>query len=99
MYFVYILTNKTNKVMYIGVTNDLKRRLYEHKNELVDGFTKKYHIHKLVYYENYENVKDAILREKKLKGLLRVKKNELVATVNPDWVDLSDKLFPHLFNE
>ena len=60
MYYIYILTNKNDKVMYGGVTNNLKRRLYEHKNELVEGFTKKYHVHKLVYYEAYKNVKDAI---------------------------------------
>ena len=97
MYYVYILTNKSNKVMYIGITNDLQRRLYEHKNELVDGFTKKYHIHKLVYYESHKYVKEAIIREKKLKGLLRIRKNELVETMNPEWIDLSDKLFPNVF--
>ena len=97
MYHVYILTNKSDKVMYIGVTNDLQRRLYEHKNELVEGFTKRYHIHKLVYFESYKNVNDAIFREKKLKGILRVKKNALVESVNPDWIDLSDKLFPGVF--
>ena len=97
MYYVYILTNTSSNVMYIGITNDLKRRLYEHKNELVDGFTKKYHIHKLVYYEAYKDVKDAILREKRLKGLLRIRKNTLVETMNPEWVDLTDKLFPDLF--
>ena len=97
MYYVYILTNKTNKVMYIGVTNDLRRRIYEHKNELVDGFTKKYHIHKLVYYEIYKDINTAILREKKLKGLLRIRKNELVKTINPNWDDLSDKLFPNIY--
>ena len=98
MYYVYILTNKTDKVMYIGVTNDLKRRLYEHKNELIDGFTKKYKTHKLVYYESYMNVKDAIAREKSLKGLLRIRKNELVKTINPNWDDLSNKLFPNVFD-
>ena len=97
MYYIYILTNVTNKVMYIGVTNNLKRRLYEHKNGLVDGFTKRYHIHKLVYYESYRDIKDAILREKRLKGLLRIRKNELVDTANPAWEDLSTKLFPELF--
>lgn len=84
--------------MYIGVTNDLQRRLYEHKNELVDGFTKKYHVHKLVYYETCYEIKDAILREKQLKGLLRIKKNKLVETMNPEWVDLSEELFPNLFS-
>ena len=98
MYFVYILTNKSNKVMYIGVTNDLRRRLYEHKNELGDGFTKRYHIHKLVYYESYKEIRDAILREKRLKGLLRSRKNELVELTNPEWNDLSGKLFPEIFD-
>ena len=88
-YYVYILTNKNNRVMYIGVTNDLERRLYEHKHELVDGFTKRYHVHKLVYYEQTSDVRSAIQREKELKGWLREKKNTLVETMNPDWHDLS----------
>ena len=88
-YYVYILTNKNNRVMYIGVTNDLERRLYEHKHELVDGFTKRYHVHKLVYYEQSSDVRSAIQREKELKGWLRRKKNALVETMNPDWHDLS----------
>ena len=83
--------------MYIGVTNDLQRRLLEHKNELVEGFTKKYHVHKLVYYESYNDVKESIKREKRLKGLLRIRKNELVETINPDWLDLSKNLFPDIF--
>ena len=99
MYYVYILTNKSNKVMYVGVTNNLKRRIYEHKNEIVEGFTQKYHIHKLVYYEEYNYVKDAILREKKIKGLLRKRKNELVEAKNAEWADLSYKLFPDIFRE
>ena len=90
MYYVYILTNKSNKVMYVGVTNDLQRRLYEHKMELVEGFTKRYHVHKLVYYEEYIDVNDAIRREKQIKGFSRSKKNELVATMNPLWRDFSD---------
>ena len=85
--------------MYVGITNDLKRRLYEHKNELLDGFTKRYHVHKLVYYESYKNVKDAIAREKSVKGLLRIRKNELVETLNPTWDDLAKKLFPNAFAE
>ena len=88
-YYVYILTNKNNRVMYIGVTNDLERRLYEHKQELVDGFTKRYHVHKLVYYEQSSDVRSAIQREKELKGWHRRKKNALVETMNPDWHDLS----------
>ena len=97
MYYVYILTNKSNSVMYVGVTNDLKRRIYEHKNELMDGFTKRYHVNKLVYYEQSKDIKNAISREKRLKGLLRIKKNELVESKNPQWEDLSINLFPGLF--
>ena len=87
MYYVYILTNKTDAVMYIGVTNDLRRRLYEHKNEQIEGFTKKYHVHKLVYFEEYSEVNDAIAREKQLKRWVRSKKNWLVETKNPNWDD------------
>ena len=90
MYHVYILTNKSNNVMYIGVTNDLERRLYEHKSELVDGFTKRYHVHKLVYCVEFNDVNDAIRCEKRLKGLSRAKKNALVETINPHWRDLSE---------
>ncbi len=89
-YYVYILTNKSDRVMYIGVTSNLERRLYEHKQELVDGFTKKYHVHKLVYYEQTSDVRAAIAREKELKGWLRAKKNALVETMNPTWRDLSE---------
>lgn len=95
MYYVYILTNKTNNVMYIGMTNNLARRLYEHRHELIDGFTKKYHVHKIVYYEEFQDVKLAIKREKILKSLLRSKKNKLVESKNPNWDDLYDRLFPH----
>ena len=90
-YYVYILTSKTNSVMYVGVTNDLNRRLYEHKNGLVDGFTKKYNIHKLVYCEETQCVEEAIAREKQIKGWKREKKNQLVESVNPNWIDLSDE--------
>ncbi len=87
MYYVYILTNKNDSVMYIGVTNDLPRRIYEHKNEQTDGFTKKYHVHKLVYFEEFYNVDYAIAREKQLKRWVRSKKNWLVQTKNPNWED------------
>ena len=90
MYYVYILTNKTNSVMYIGVTNDLRRRLCEHKNEQIEGFTKKYHVHKLVYVEEYTQIDDAIAREKQLKNWRRSKKNCLVETQNPNWNNLID---------
>ena len=89
MYYVYLLTNWNNQVLYIGVTNNLKRRLYEHQQGLIAGFTKKYHVHKLVYFEMTTDVKAAIAREKQLKGWTRTKKNALVATINPDWCDLS----------
>ena len=87
-YYVYILTNKTNSTLYIGVTNNLQRRIFEHKNELVDGFTKKYHLHKLIYYEITGSVDEAISREKQLKKWNRSKKVELINQVNPDWKEL-----------
>ncbi len=90
-YYVYILTNKSSRVMYIGVTNNLERRVYEHKQELVEGFTKRYHVHKLVYFETTTDVRSAIEREKQLKGWLRARKNALVESVNPEWKDLSDE--------
>ena len=89
-YYVYILTNKGNRVMYIGVTNDLERRVYEHKQELIEGFTKRYHVHKLVYFETTTDVRSAIEREKQLKGWRRARKNELVESMNPEWRDLSE---------
>ena len=89
-YYVYILTNKSNRVMYIGVTNNLERRIYEHKEELVEGFTKRYHVHKLVYFETTTSIRAAIEREKQLKGWLRARKNELVENANPEWRDLSE---------
>ena len=90
MYFVYILTNNSHHSLYIGVTNNLERRLYEHKAELLDGFTKQYHLHKLVYYEETGDVNAAIAREKQLKGWTRKKKDALIASVNPLWEDLSE---------
>ena len=92
MYYVYILTNKSDSVMYVGMTNDLKRRVYEHKFELIEGFTKRYHVHKLVYFEEYSDVNNAIAREKQIKSYSRTKKNWLVKTKNIDFEDLSDKL-------
>lgn len=88
-YFVYILSNNYNTVLYIGVTNNLERRIYEHKNELVDGFSKRYKTHKLVYFEQTSNVEEAICREKQLKGWTRKKKEALINSINPQWQDLS----------
>ena len=89
MYFVYILTNWDDSVMYIGVTSNLPKRLYEHRNGLADGFTKKYHVHKLVYFEHTNDVYSALNREKQLKKWTRAKKNALVINQNPEWRDLS----------
>ena len=91
-YFVYILTNQNNKVMYIGVTNNLIRRIHEHKNKLVDGFTKKYNVDKLVYFEYTTDVYAALEREKEIKKWRRDKKNKLVESENPQWKDLTSKL-------
>ena len=91
-YYVYIMTNKHNKVLYTGITNDLKRRVYEHKEKLVDGFTKKYNITKLVYYEVFEDPENAILREKQIKAGSRQKKIHLINSVNRKWLNLYEEL-------
>jgi putative endonuclease len=88
-YCVYIMTNKTNRVLYTGVTNDLERRVYEHKGKLVEGFTKKYNVNKLIFYEICADIEGAIAREKQIKGWLRRKKVALIESVNPEWRDLS----------
>ncbi len=90
-YYVYILSNSTNSTLYVGMTNDLCRRLYEHKNKLISGFTKKYNIHKLVYFEKTTDVKAAIQREKRLKKWNREWKFELIKTNNPNLNDLSEE--------
>ena len=90
-YYVYILTNWNDRVMYVGVTNDLSRRLYEHRSGVTDGFTKKYRVHKLVFFEQTSDIYAAIAREKQIKGWNRAKKNALVETVNPEWKDLSEE--------
>jgi len=87
-YYVYIMTNNS-KTLYIGVTNDLIRRVYEHKNKLIDGFTKKYNITKLVYYEVFNTIDEAIRREKQLKNWHRKWKINLIESMNKDWTDLS----------
>ena len=89
MYYVYILSNWDDSVLYIGVTSDLMRRLYEHKNHLVPGFTSTYNVYKLVYFEQTSDVHAALEREKQLKKWRREKKNALISKLNPDWVDLS----------
>ena len=92
-YYVYLLTNEHGNVIYTGVTNDLLRRVYEHKNHLDKGsFTAQYNIEKLVYYETTNDVESAIAREKQIKGWNRKRKNKLVESKNPDWKDLYDDL-------
>jgi Predicted endonuclease containing a URI domain len=89
-YYVYFLTNWNNKVIYVSVTNDLNRRIYEHKNKLISGFTKKYNLNKLVYFEETCDINAAINREKEIKKWRREKKDILVNQINPNWQDLSD---------
>jgi len=91
-YYVYILTNKLNSVLYTGVTNDLKKRVYEHKNKMVDGFSKKYNVSKLVYYEVLNDPESAIIREKQIKDGSRQKKINLIDEMNQEWVDLCEKI-------
>jgi putative endonuclease len=91
-YYVYIITNKS-RTLYTGVTGDLARRVYEHKNKLVPGFTKKYNIQYLVYYEMTSSINSAIEREKRIKGWLRAKKIALIDAMNPEWKDLSEEWF------
>jgi putative endonuclease len=91
-YFVYLMTNKNNTVIYTGVTNDLNRRVYEHKEKLVYGFTKKYNVNKLVYFESTNDIYLAIQREKQIKAGSRKKKIELINSINPEWKDLYDDI-------
>jgi putative endonuclease len=90
--YVYILTNKNNTVLYTGVTSNLKKRVWEHREKLVDGFTKQYNVTRLVYYEVFADIRDAIGREKQLKGGSRQKKIDLINSMNAEWRDLYDDL-------
>ena len=91
-YFIYIMSNKTDMVLYVGVTNNLVRRVFEHKNHLVKGFTSKYNVDKLVYFEQVNDVVSAIDREKQIKSWNRKRKEELILSINKDKVDLYDSL-------
>jgi putative endonuclease len=91
-YYIYIMTNQHNKVLYTSVTNNLIRRIYEHKEKLVSGFTKRYNIDKLVYYEVFQDAYNAISREKQIKGGSRQKKIDLINRMNPDWKDLYQEI-------
>jgi len=91
-YYIYIITNEINSVLYTGVTNDLKKRIYEHKSKLIKGFTEKYNVDILVYYEVFDDINDAIAREKQIKAGSRQKKIDLIESFNPKWDDLYNKL-------
>ncbi|MCK4673325.1 GIY-YIG nuclease family protein [candidate division WOR-3 bacterium] len=91
-YYIYIMTNKRKTVLYTGVTNDLKKRVYEHKVKLVAGFTKKYNTDRLLYYEIFDDIYNAIAREKQIKAGSKQKKINLINSMNPAWKDLYDDL-------
>ena len=91
-HYVYIMTNKHNRVLYTGVTNNLVRRVYEHKNKLVKGFSSRYNTDKLVYYDICLDAENTIHREKQIKGWIRKKKEFLIESINPEWRDLSEEI-------
>jgi len=91
-YYVYLMTNIDNNVLYAGVTSDLRKRAYEHRQKSINGFTKRYNVTKLVYYEMFDDIENAILREKQIKAGSRQKKIELVNRINKEWHDLYDEL-------
>jgi len=88
LFYVYIMTNRS-KTLYVGVTNNLERRVWEHKNGVCEGFTSKYKLDRLAYFERFDDIRGAIDREKQIKGWLRIKKMQLIVSMNPDWCDLS----------
>lgn len=91
-FYVYILSNQSNRVVYTGVTSNLVKRIWQHKNKVADGFTSKYNVNKLVYFENHDDAENAIKREKNIKDWKRAWKNELIGKENPDWRDLYDDI-------
>lgn len=91
-FFIYILKNKNNTVLYTGVTNDLRERVYQHKEKLVKGFTHKYNVDRLVYYERFSHIDEAIAREKQIKSGSRQKKIDLINSLNPEWADLYNQV-------
>jgi putative endonuclease len=92
-YYVYMMTNRSRVVLYTGVTKSLERRVWFHANTNEQSFTKRYNVDRLVYYERFDRARDAISREKEIKGWRRGKKNDLVRTLNPRWEDLGERLF------
>ena len=93
---VYMMTNRSRVVLYTGITNSLMRRVWQHQNSEIEGFTKTYTVNRLIYYERFNDPRDAIAREKEIKGWRRSKKNALVERMNPKWADLSPVLFQHM---
>ena len=91
-YYVYILASDRNGTLYVGVTNDLARRVYEHRNDLIEGFTKRYGVHRLVWFEVHGDINEAIVREKRIKKWNRSWKLRLIEKMNPDWIDLTEQL-------
>ena len=91
-YFVYVMSNES-KMLYVGVTNDLQKRVFQHKSKLIPGFTQKYNLYKLVYFEQFGDIRAAIAREKQIKGWLRSKKVTLIVAMNPQWKDLAEGRF------
>jgi len=92
MYFVYILASQKNGTLYIGITNNLIKRVWEHKNNFIKGFTKRYHVHVLVYFEEYSSIEDALVREKQIKWWKREWKARLIEERNPNWNDLYETI-------
>jgi len=95
-FYVYMTTNRIRVVLYTGITNSLMRRVWQHQNSEIEGFTKTYTVNRLIYYEGFNDPRDAIAREKEIKGWRRSKKNALVERMNPKWADLSPMLFQHM---
>ncbi len=90
--YIYIITNTANTTLYTGVTSNLIKRIYEHKNKIIEGFSSKYNLTKLVYYEVFDNIEYAIEREKQIKNYKRYKKINLINETNPEWIDLYNKI-------
>lgn len=90
-YYIYIMANYEETTLYVGVTNNLERRVYEHKNKQLEGFTSRYNLNKLVHYEIYNEIEQAILREKQIKSWPRKRKTELICSTNPEWKDMSEE--------
>jgi putative endonuclease len=94
-FYVYMMTNRSRVVLYTGITNSLVRRVWQHQDGEIEGFTKTYKVNRLVYYERFDGPRNAIAREKEIKGWRREKKNALIERTNPKWMDLSPMLFQH----